>query len=207
MSKNLTEVDEYTANVTVPEGGDARTAASVETPFQALANRTLNHKNRLDQHDTDIAAVPRPVRVQQRLGAGTTASAKALSAGAGWEDIDSLTLSGLEANDVVFVTARFRAAVVSASNIFASFRLTQHPSGGSESLLGVVESVRCSENAGENHHVTLTAAFQVGSNVNNTITLQGDQVTASPPSVEVIDTYVIEAIVFRGVTFSSSQSA
>lgn len=40
MPKNLTEVDEYTADVAVPVGSDARTAASVETPFQALANRT-----------------------------------------------------------------------------------------------------------------------------------------------------------------------
>lgn len=40
MPKNLTEVDEFPAVVTVPVGTDARTAASVEVGFQALADRT-----------------------------------------------------------------------------------------------------------------------------------------------------------------------
>lgn len=39
MAHNLTETDTYTANVSVPDAADARTAASVETPFQALTNR------------------------------------------------------------------------------------------------------------------------------------------------------------------------
>jgi hypothetical protein len=39
MAHNLTETDTYTANVSVPDGADNRTAASVETPFQALTNR------------------------------------------------------------------------------------------------------------------------------------------------------------------------
>lgn len=39
MAHNLTEADTYTANVSVPDAADARTAASVETPFQALTNR------------------------------------------------------------------------------------------------------------------------------------------------------------------------
>ncbi len=40
MPLPLTEADAYTADVTVPEDGDSRNAASVEGPFQALANRT-----------------------------------------------------------------------------------------------------------------------------------------------------------------------
>lgn len=40
MTKPLTPVSTFTEPVNVPEGGDARTAASVETPFQALTNRT-----------------------------------------------------------------------------------------------------------------------------------------------------------------------
>jgi hypothetical protein len=40
MAHALTEADAFTGSVTVPDGGDARTAASVETPFQALTNRT-----------------------------------------------------------------------------------------------------------------------------------------------------------------------
>lgn len=40
MSKILTETESFDADVTVPEGGDARTAPSVEAPFQKLTNRT-----------------------------------------------------------------------------------------------------------------------------------------------------------------------
>lgn len=40
MPHNLTDVDAFTSPVAVPSGGDERNAASVETPFQALANRT-----------------------------------------------------------------------------------------------------------------------------------------------------------------------
>lgn len=48
MAHNLTESASYFANVSVPDGGDARTAASVETPFQSLANRTKYLKARTD---------------------------------------------------------------------------------------------------------------------------------------------------------------
>jgi len=48
MAHNLTDIDTFTSAVTVPDGGDPRTAASVELPFQAVANRTRNVKNRLD---------------------------------------------------------------------------------------------------------------------------------------------------------------
>lgn len=48
MAKNLTETSTFTANVSVPEGGNARTAASIETAFQALTNRTRKLNDRLD---------------------------------------------------------------------------------------------------------------------------------------------------------------
>jgi hypothetical protein len=47
MPAPITEVDTFTSTVLVPTGGDARTAASVLTPLQALANRTRNLLNRL----------------------------------------------------------------------------------------------------------------------------------------------------------------
>lgn len=40
MAHNLTETATFDANITVPDSGDARTAASVVTPLQALADRT-----------------------------------------------------------------------------------------------------------------------------------------------------------------------
>lgn len=48
MSKVLVEVDTFTASIAVPEDGDDENALSVETPFQALANRTKNTKGRID---------------------------------------------------------------------------------------------------------------------------------------------------------------
>lgn len=39
MSHALTEVDTYSGTVVVPDAGDARTAASVEVPFQSNTNR------------------------------------------------------------------------------------------------------------------------------------------------------------------------
>lgn len=48
MAHNLTEIASYFANVSVPDGGDARTAASIEPGFQSLANRTKYLKARVD---------------------------------------------------------------------------------------------------------------------------------------------------------------
>ena len=46
MSKNLVDVSTYDAAITVPADADARNAASVETAFQSLANRSLNLADR-----------------------------------------------------------------------------------------------------------------------------------------------------------------
>jgi hypothetical protein len=48
MPVNLVDIPTYTPVVTAPAGGDPRTAASVSTPLQELANRTANAKLRLD---------------------------------------------------------------------------------------------------------------------------------------------------------------
>lgn len=47
MPTNLTEVDEYTPNVAVPNPGEDRTSESIRPGFQSLANRSLNAKNRI----------------------------------------------------------------------------------------------------------------------------------------------------------------
>lgn len=52
MPKILTDVDTFSADVTVPEDGDARNAASIEPAFQKLSNRTRYLKN-----IADVAAV------------------------------------------------------------------------------------------------------------------------------------------------------
>ncbi len=47
MPTNLTDVSTFTDPVAVPVDGDVRNAASVQTPFQALANRTRKLIDRL----------------------------------------------------------------------------------------------------------------------------------------------------------------
>jgi hypothetical protein len=54
MPINLTDVNTYTPIVTVPSGGDARTAGSVQGAFQALANRTSRLKSRLDSPEQTV---------------------------------------------------------------------------------------------------------------------------------------------------------
>jgi hypothetical protein len=46
--KILVETSEHSVDVTVPEGGDSRTAASVEGAFQKLTNRSKKAKDRID---------------------------------------------------------------------------------------------------------------------------------------------------------------
>jgi hypothetical protein len=48
MAHNLSDVDTFTSAVTVPDDGDDRSAASVELPFQALANRTFYNKTQFE---------------------------------------------------------------------------------------------------------------------------------------------------------------
>jgi len=45
--KTLTEANTFTSAITVPENGEDRNALSIESPFQALTNRTRNILNRL----------------------------------------------------------------------------------------------------------------------------------------------------------------
>jgi hypothetical protein len=52
MAHPLVEVDAFDASVTVPDDGDTENAASVETGFQSLANRTKN----LDARIADLLA-------------------------------------------------------------------------------------------------------------------------------------------------------
>lgn len=75
--KILTEADSFDASVTVPEGGDARTAGSVETPMQALTNRHRYTYNRMQAaairilaQSTAILEQPLPLQLVGQLGSG-----------------------------------------------------------------------------------------------------------------------------------------
>lgn len=49
MPDNLTATPEYVGSVTVPAGGDPRTALSIRVPIQTLTNRAAYAKQRIDQ--------------------------------------------------------------------------------------------------------------------------------------------------------------
>lgn len=73
MPLDLTDVDAFTDPVTVPEDGDDRDAASVLNAFQALADRTRNHKNRIDTIMTGDPTLEGNVTLEQSLALEGTA--------------------------------------------------------------------------------------------------------------------------------------
>jgi hypothetical protein len=54
MASTLTEVDTYTATVTVPDDGDTRNASSVVAGFQDIADRTKNLDRRSMMGETEL---------------------------------------------------------------------------------------------------------------------------------------------------------
>lgn len=54
---NLTDVDVFTDPIVSPDDGDDADEVTFEEGLQGLANRTRNHKNRLDAIDDDITAL------------------------------------------------------------------------------------------------------------------------------------------------------
>jgi hypothetical protein len=76
MAKILTDVDAFSADVTVPEDADARNAASVESAFQKLANRTRFLLN--------LIYVATPATVVRFVGSAYQSSADSSGSLAGW---------------------------------------------------------------------------------------------------------------------------
>lgn len=72
MPSNITDVDAFTADVTVPSGADARTASSVITPIQALSNRCRYLYNRLIRldglYEDDVMRIPSTGAAQAQNG-------------------------------------------------------------------------------------------------------------------------------------------
>jgi hypothetical protein len=81
MAHNLTETATFTTNVSVPDAADARTAASVETPLQALANRT--------KYLRDGLLPGSPATVVRWIGTGYQSSADAAGNNPGWLHLNS----------------------------------------------------------------------------------------------------------------------
>jgi hypothetical protein len=79
MAKNLTESSTFTANVSVPEAADARTAASVENAFQALTNRAKWLYDRIVQL-LPVASTS----VTRWVGTGYQSSANQGATDSGW---------------------------------------------------------------------------------------------------------------------------
>lgn len=71
MAHVLVPVDAYAANVTVPDDGDAKSAASVEVPFQALTDRVHHARTRLVESVGGV--LPIPLVASANIGARFTA--------------------------------------------------------------------------------------------------------------------------------------
>ncbi len=179
MSKNLTEVDEYTANVTVPEGGDARTALSVETPFQALANRSLNAKNRLDGHDTKLAAIPMAV-IDARFEAGNQDGTMKVSPAGndGWQDVLSETgLATPAVGDRIIVEA-YGEGSLGGPNSLERFDWRILIDDGSDNVIAQAQRMMRETGTGASGYehdlapVALSGQFVVSSAVAHTVKLQ-----------------------------------
>lgn len=57
MPHNLTDVDTFSSPIAVPSDGDVQNAASIETTFQQLANRTKNLDVSRDDHETRVTTL------------------------------------------------------------------------------------------------------------------------------------------------------
>lgn len=57
MGTNLTDTAAFTDPIVAPADGEPGNAATFALGLQGLANRTRHHKNRLDAHDSLLAAV------------------------------------------------------------------------------------------------------------------------------------------------------
>ena len=97
MPTNLTDVSTFTSPVAVPADGDARNAASVETPFQSLSNRTKYLKDTIEAGSTKIRLV------------SSTAALKALT-GMTTGDVAMVSTSAAEMGLYVFRTGSVQAA-------------------------------------------------------------------------------------------------
>lgn len=179
MAKNLTEVDEFTANVTVPEGGDSRTAASVETPFQALANRSRNAKNRLDGHDATLASMPVAV-VSAKFEAGNQdGTLKVQPAGNdGWNDVLSETdMPTPQVGDRILVEA-FGEGTLGGVNSLERFDWRIVINDGSDNVVATARRMMRETGSGASGYehdlapVSLSGQFVVANAVGHTIKLQ-----------------------------------
>lgn len=143
MAKNLVEVDAHTTPVTVPEDGDARNAASVETPFQALANRTNRANLRLNIKDQ--------FALYRISGAAVAQNAKATLT----ELIDPATAFGLASDEVSFPAVGYYLVTCCAS--FTSSDAATNPR--SMGITAMVNAVDVAEAFG--YRFSATAAHVV----------------------------------------------
>lgn len=184
MAKNLVEVATFTANVSVPEGADARTAASVETPFQALANRTKYLK------DNEAARFVAATRYLDLVSSGHS--------NAGWSILDGIW-SGAANNAGVFFGLPNN--VLPHGSTLATFATKVQP-GASRS-----GSNRMAVSLFKIDHTLSypTSHVQIGSTVNDDGTASEQTITIGSLS-EVIDRsrYAYYAIVTAGNTAESN---
>jgi hypothetical protein len=107
MATNLVDSSAFTPDVTVPDDGDARNAASVRGAFQSLANRSRWLKNLLEMVDVSTGSfdyrTPVDKVFQVNLEDGTAGSAGAGVSQLWFDPTSGLHFWNLSANNVVAV--------------------------------------------------------------------------------------------------------
>jgi hypothetical protein len=132
--------------VAVPTGGEARTAASVQTPFQALANRTYYL-----QQLAEVLGVPR------------------LKAVADVPSLKALTLTGITDGDLRYVPSSGIYRYTAASAAAESLPFIASPNSGSGRWIHILNDI-----AGANSGLaTLTAAGRAAQMPANAIVATG----------------------------------
>jgi hypothetical protein len=139
MSTTLVEVSSFTASVIVPEPGEDVTAASVEGPFQALANRTKYVK--------DNAVDVRSFQFEyENITPSGIITELALITGAGFVSAPygdtfpvtgvSLDIAGCVAGDLLFVTSTIAYGCNFQTGSWATTRLfgTEDEGGAGETV-------------------------------------------------------------------------
>lgn len=151
--KILTEADVFTASVTVPENGDPRDAPSVETPFQALVNRTRNLANRLARREVYCqCTIPdgtgpysggalAPLSIVSQSGGFTVASSRLVPPTAGKYLVQGLlaVTSSSTSNPAVLTLSVLHAAVYRP--VGAAVRFSASPSGPIAGCFSIVVDI------------------------------------------------------------------
>lgn len=201
MAKVLTEVDAFDASITVPEDGDTRNAASVETPLQSLANRTKNLRA--------LIYTATPTTFVRFVGVGYQSSADASANGPGWLHVNTdptiaLSIGSARAKRLI----SFDHVLPHGATI-TQVRVRVDPAAAESSTDRMSAQVFVGDITGTQYSSTKT--YDAGTDVAQWITISGLSIVVDKTqrtytvAVENSVNYVLDTIYGAEITFTSSK--